>query len=243
MNEATRFAAHNRVQRNYYERAFKPRMRPVDSPYLRRQVDALWAFGGLRAGERVLEIGCGMGRYTLPLHDRGLAVEGLDLSPVLLGHLRRFAGARAIPLHEADLVDHAPALAGAFDAVVGFFVLHHLHDLPASFRAVADLLRPGGRAVFIEPNPYNPLYYAQILLSPDMTWEGDRGIVDMRRAKLEKAARGAGLSGAALARFGFFPPRLANLPGAGAVEACVARVPGLNPLLPFQLFRADKAGR
>jgi SAM-dependent methyltransferase len=230
-------AEHNRAQLRYYEQA-KPGMVPTGSPYLRRHVDALAGFAGLEPGRRVLEVGCGMGRYTLLLAERGIAVEGLDLSPVLLERLRAFDGGRFdVPLHLADVVDPPAELLGAFDAVVGFFALHHIHDLPASFRAMAQLLAPGGRIAFLEPNPYNALYYVQMAVKPEMTWEGDRGMLRMRRGVLFPALADAGLARLEHRRFGFLPPFAANARAGPRIEVVLERVRVLEPVLPFQLFR------
>ena len=230
--------AHNTIQRNYFERALKPTMVPADTPYIRRQVREMIEFAGLTPSDRILEAGCGMGRYTLSLRARRLNVEGLDLSPVLLQHLREYAGDDAIPLHEGDIADPPRALRGRFDAVIGFFTLHHLHDLEACFRGMRSMLRPGGRVAFLEPNALNPLYYAQIALSPGMTWEGDRGVADMRRGKVFAALERAGFSDPGLKRFGFFPPVLANRRWGAQVESVLERNPFWRPFLPFQLFGA-----
>ena len=75
---------------------------------------------------RILEVGCGIGDYT-PRHRgarRRARVVSLDVAPGLVGHARRrSAGER--PLPAAD-VEHMPFPRGAFDAVVGNAVLHHL---------------------------------------------------------------------------------------------------------------------
>jgi SAM-dependent methyltransferase len=230
---------HNETQRRYFEARVKRTMVPRDSPYLNRHVDELLRFGDIRPGERVLEVGCGMGRYTLLLARRGLRVEGLDLSPVLLQRLETVSGGRApFALHCADVAQAPAHLHGAFDAVVGFFVLHHVHDLGRCLAAARRLVRRGGRLVFLEPNPWNPLYYVQIAVTPGMTWAGDGGLLRMRRAVLPTAMAAAGLAGFEMRRFGFFPPALANRRPGRAVERALERLPLWRPLLPFQLFRA-----
>lgn len=229
---------HNRFQRLYFERTVKRTMVPADSRYIRRHVEEVMRFAGLSSGDRVLEVGCGMGRYTLMLAQRGVPVEGMDLSLVLLERLRTYAGGRFdIPLHCADIQNPPPELHRSFDVVLGFFVLHHLKDLESSFRAMARLLKPGGRMIFLEPNAYNPLFYIQILITPGMSWQGDQGIVRMRPKLVFGAMQRAGLDRLTLVRFGFFPPFLVNRPWGCRLEAALERVPVWRPLLPFQLFR------
>ncbi len=233
-------AAHNRAQIEYFEHAGKEAMRPTSTPYVERQVDALVRFAGLAAGDHVLDVGCGMGRYTLPLAERGFSVEGLDLSPTLLDRLEAFnAGRHAIPLHCADIIELPESLNGTFDAAVGFFTLHHLPDLAASFAAMARVVRPGGRIVFLEPNPLNILSYIQLAVAPGMSWQGDKGILKMRPRTVFRAMEQAGVTSPALKRFGLFPPFAANRPLGGRLEPSLERVPLWRPILAFQLFRGD----
>jgi SAM-dependent methyltransferase len=233
-------AGHNRTQREYFESVEKQTMVPRDTPYLRRHVEELVRFGEIGPSDRLLDVGCGMGRYTLLLARGGLQVEGLDLSPVLLERLRAAAGPElSIPVHALDVLAAPAALGRRFDAVIGFFTLHHLHDLDRSFSAMSALLRPGGRVVFLEPNPLNPLYYVQMAITPGMTWAGDGGIVRMRAGVVRRAMEAAGLTGFRLERFGFAPPFVANRPAGAAAERVLERFPPFRPALPFQLFRAD----
>ena len=230
---------HNRAQIEYFERAGKHAMRPADSHYVGRQVDRLVAFAGLVPGERVLDVGCGMGRYTFALADRGLVVEGIDLSESLLERFREFDGGRyGISLHCGDILNPPDELRGSFDAIVGFFTLHHLHDLTGCLRAMRALAKPGGRIVFLEPNPLNPLYYIQMLVVPGMSWSGDKGLLNMRRKTVFGAVRAAGLVEPVLERFGFLPPFAVNRPWGPRVESRLEGVALWRSLLPFQLFRA-----
>lgn len=232
---------HNAQQRHYFERTLKRRMLPRNSRYLQRHVDELLRFGHISPGQRVLEVGCGMGRYTLLLAERGIQVEGLDLTPVLLDRLRSFDGGRYnISLHCQDILDPSPELKEKFDAVIGFFTLHHLHDLSLCFSAIMHFVKPGGCVVFLEPNPYNFLYYIQMLTDPGMTWKGDGGIIFMRPQIILQAMVGAGFGRPAMLRFGFFPPHLTELRWGSKLESLLEQLPFWYPILPFQIFKADR---
>jgi len=231
-------ATHNAGQIRYFG-TLKPNMMQGETPYIRRHVDEMMRFARLTPADRVLDVGCGMGRYTLPLLRSGISVEGLDLSPFLLEQLRERAGDREIVLHEADIWNPPASLQSRFDAVIGFFTLHHLHDLELCFASMASLVKPGGRIAFLEPNALNPLYYVQVAVTPGMTWEGDRGIVDMRKGRVFRAMRHAGLTDLRVERFGFFPPQIANTRAGAAVERAMERI-ALRAMLPFQLFGAAR---
>jgi SAM-dependent methyltransferase len=234
--------AHNRAQIAYFERAGKRAMQPSFAPYVQRQVDRLVRFAALEPGERVLDVGCGMGRYAFALAERGLVVEGLDLSEALLERLRAFDGGRyGIPVHCGDILHPPEELRQRFDAVVGFFTLHHLHDLGACLQSMRTLAPPGGRIAFLEPNPLNVLYYVQMAVVPGMSWEGDKGIVNMRPRTVFQAMEAAGLENRALERFGFFPPFVTNRPWGARLEARFEAVRLWRRFLPFQLFRGDVA--
>lgn len=227
---------HNRYQRDYFEGAEHVTLTRGDSPYLRRHVRQMMEFAGIKPGDRVLEVGCGLGRYTFILAQMGVRVEGLDLSPELVRRLDELnAGRYDIPLHGHDLVDAPEEMYGSYDAVIGFFVLHHVHDLGACFEVAAKLARPGGRVAFLEPNPLNPLYYVQITLTPEMRWKGEKGMFKMRDRILHPVMSRAGLTGITTRRFGFLPPFVTNLPFGERLESVLESVPVWERALPFQL--------
>jgi ubiquinone/menaquinone biosynthesis C-methylase UbiE len=113
----------------------------------RRDPDAAFAPLKLRAGLRVLDVGCGTGdhlRIMAPLVAPGPAV-GVDLSATLIASAQR----RTAPdlAHVSFQVGDAcelPFADGAFDRVAANQILLHLAD---PWRAVAEMrrvLRPGG---------------------------------------------------------------------------------------------------
>ncbi len=230
---------HNEEQIAYFTGRDLPRMDPrrrADTPYTQRQLDAVVAAGRIQPGQKVVDVGCGPGKYTVGLASRGFDATGLDLTPGLVETLREVAP--EVTAVEGDLLDPPAELVGAFDAVTGFFMLHHLDDIDAAFVGAAKLAKPGGRVVFIEPNAYFPGFYVQVTLTPGMSWKGDKGIVHMRAGRLRRAATAAGLRDVEVTTFGAFPPALANRAWGRRVEAGLERVPGWGRAKAFVVVSA-----
>jgi ubiquinone/menaquinone biosynthesis C-methylase UbiE len=117
--------------------------------------ERLLADAGLRAGMRVLDVGCGRGDVTFLA--AGLVgatgqVVGMDRDAGALEQARERArqqGLSNVTFVEGDL--HAiPAEQGPFDAVVGRRVLMYQPDAVAAVRGLAKALKPGGLMVFQE---------------------------------------------------------------------------------------------
>lgn len=104
-------------------------------------------------GLTVLDYGCGDGPDTALLASRGARVEALDLSSDLLERARQRIEhdgfADRVTFHCGSAHD-VPLADGSVDLVVGHAILHHL-DLALASREVHRVLRPGGRAIFLEP--------------------------------------------------------------------------------------------
>jgi SAM-dependent methyltransferase len=106
----------------------------------------------LRAGDRVLLVGCGTGRDLVPLLEAGYAVDGLDLSPASIEICRGHLAHRGLsaPLLVGS-VDEAP-LSGPYDVVLfSWYAYGYLVGRSArvgALRRLAAHLAPGGRILF-----------------------------------------------------------------------------------------------
>ncbi len=105
-----------------------------------------------RAGEQVLDLGCGTGRYLTKLRVAGTAHSvGVDFS---LGMLR--AARRRVSVGHlvgADLQRALPFAGRTFDAMLCALVGEHLEQLHTTLRESFRALRPGGRLVFTVYHP------------------------------------------------------------------------------------------
>jgi trans-aconitate methyltransferase len=94
-----------------------------------------------KAGERILDLGCGDGFLTQRLAESGATMVGVDSSPQMIAAAQergvdaRYAGGEALPFE------------GEFDAVFSNAALHWMSDHDAVLRGVYRALKPGGRFV------------------------------------------------------------------------------------------------
>jgi tocopherol O-methyltransferase len=113
-----------------------------------RLIDQLAKAASLRPGDRILDVGCGMGGSAIELASRGCEVTGVTLSPVQRSWARLSAAcqgvSRKVRFLRAD-AEHLTFPAGSFDIVWNIECSEHLFDKPAFFRKCAHWLRPGGR--------------------------------------------------------------------------------------------------
>jgi SAM-dependent methyltransferase len=104
-----------------------------------------------RAGERILDAGCGTGRNLKSVVSAGSRADGLDFSQGMLSVAhRRFPQA---PLVRADLQRRFPFREASFDAVLCALIGEHLDDLRTVFSETRYVLKPGGRFVFSVYHP------------------------------------------------------------------------------------------
>lgn len=111
-----------------------------------------------RPGSSVLDLGCGVGRWSRLVARRGANVVGIDLSPTMIAESRRRAA-------EEGLEDRCRFLAAdisgvrlreSFDLIVAVTVLQHILEESQLTEAIFNIKRhlsPTGRAVILEAAP------------------------------------------------------------------------------------------
>jgi SAM-dependent methyltransferase len=105
----------------------------------------------VRGAKRILDAGCGNGRYTrflLREADADARITAFDISPKMLKRAQDRVGSPRVSHAAADLT-RLPYPTGAFDAVVCGWVLEHLPDPRPGLKELARVLRPEGKLLLL----------------------------------------------------------------------------------------------
>ena len=112
-------------------------------------------------GQRILEAGCGAGRFTQLALETGAEIFSFDLSSAVDAAWRNNAGTSKLTAFQASIYE-IPLRKGAFDKVFCMGVLQHCPDVAGAFRSLIPFLRPGGEIVidvYEKSNGFPPLKY------------------------------------------------------------------------------------
>jgi SAM-dependent methyltransferase len=174
---------------------------------------------------RVLDVGCGTGRFIELLPARYDAV-GIDVSEGMLEFARR----KGIEVAQAG-ADSIPFEDRSFDLVTTFAVLHHLIDpqvVRSALGEMARVVKPGGAVLVWDHNPLNP--YWRLLMARVPQDQGDERLVPAK--EIVGGLEGAGMADVELRRMTFTPDFTPEplLPTVARLEQILERVPVLNLL-------------
>ena len=101
------------------------------------------------SGQNVIDIGCGEGRFSRILSEKGAIITGIDLTPSLIEEAKRLdpagnyleASAEALPFDD-----------DSFDIAISYIVLVDVSDFRTAIDEMARVTKPGGRIVVANVN-------------------------------------------------------------------------------------------
>jgi SAM-dependent methyltransferase len=146
----------------------------------RRSARLLVDLAGVGAGDRLVDVGCGPGRFLVEAAERGATVVGVDPS----SQMRRLARRRTRRLGAAATVldgtaERLPVEDGSTTVVLAVASFHHWSDPDAGLRELRRILEPGGRVVIAERLARPRGWFRHHALSWD---QAERLAADLRRA-------------------------------------------------------------
>jgi SAM-dependent methyltransferase len=129
--------------------------------WMRHKIHTAFTLGGFEKSDRLLEVGCTAGAYTILLSRDGYDVTGLDISAESIAAARvvaRDQGLSTAHFLASDVDDMKIIPGNAFDGAFSFSTLRYLPDPVRSLREIRRVVRPGARVVVDFPNKYCPWF-------------------------------------------------------------------------------------
>lgn len=119
--------------------AFYDQTRPLFEPIARQGIQAILDITGPAA--RILDVGTGTGRISVPLLERGADLVGGDISLKMLRRLQEKVPAARLTQLDASRL---PFLSAHFDVVLTVHVIHLIAPWQEALREFRRILTPGG---------------------------------------------------------------------------------------------------
>jgi SAM-dependent methyltransferase len=134
--------------RDYYEELWERLPADLDPPdqALRRR----FALAHLRAGDRALDLGCGVGDFTAAFAQAGAAAVGVEVAEAALQRAR--AHHPELDFRLAPIDGPLPLDDRAFDVVWSSEVIEHVADTARWLSEVRRVLAPAGRLLLTTPS-------------------------------------------------------------------------------------------
>ena len=142
----------------------------------RQEIRFLLDLLALKPGDRVLDVGCGPGRHSVPLAEAGLAVTGVDVSQRFLDVAAQSARDAGVPAAFFLVDARQMPFDDEFDAVLsicqgGFGLMGE--DDSLVLKRMAEATKPGGRVVLTAFSSYFELTHRR----PEASFDAGKGIV------------------------------------------------------------------
>ncbi|RWI99673.1 class I SAM-dependent methyltransferase [Mesorhizobium sp.] len=125
-----------------------------------RQAGVIWNLLSLTTGSAVLELGCGYGRITNRLAEKGAQAAGLDITPILLKKAEADAAERGVNVEYVLGDMRSLPWRDRFDAAFLWYTTFGYFDDADNervLREAASSLRKGGRLLIDVPNRFDSL--------------------------------------------------------------------------------------
>ncbi len=132
---------------NDYVAVVYAEQRTPKTDYPLRLASYLFKRYGMKAGDKLLEIGCGRGEFVTAFQDLGLECHAVERSEYSLRELKH------IEIKKADISkERLPYDDNVFDIVYHKSLIEHLYNPENLMKETLRVLKPGGRVIILTPD-------------------------------------------------------------------------------------------
>jgi ubiquinone/menaquinone biosynthesis C-methylase UbiE len=144
--------------------------------YLKPIID----FWGDISDKKILDLGCGNGWISMSLGISGAIVYGIDISPRRIEIANKYLKENGLENNvkfETMICEEMTYEDNFFDFAFMHATLHHC-DIEKTSEQIHRVLKPGGKAVFIEDFAYHPIMNLYRKLTPDKHTKYEKALDD-----------------------------------------------------------------
>jgi SAM-dependent methyltransferase len=198
---------------------------------------------------RLVELGCGDGRFVLNFAKKGYLVTGIDVSKNAVDVLKKRASncklSAKIKAVNNDLFNPIKELAESFDAGYMISTYHCISNNEEYQKRVVrnfvKLIKKRGRFLIMEPNPLNLLYYFAYPSIYKDNWREGFNITHSTKGKLVRLLNEVGMSDIKVFHHSFLPTSFINKWSfIKVLNQFLCTIPGIRNFSAFHIITAVK---
>jgi len=155
-------------QQELYDRGWRTELQAgkEERGNLQTNLEFLAQINMLRPGDKILEIGCGIGTVVHELSSKGHDILGIDISGEAIEYGRKKYGDIRLEVQAAEILPYEDE---SFNVVLSFDLFEHIAAIDKHISEVRRVLRHGGYYLFQTPNKYSNIIY-EILWTKSLQW-------------------------------------------------------------------------
>lgn len=170
MSESTQKSASRNVSTREGYDAWAAIYDADDNPLVKLEAPVVRELLGDVAGLRILDLGCGTGRHSIPLANAGADVTAMDFSEGMLAKAQAKSGGR-IEFVSGDLHKRLPFEDASFDRVICCLVFDHIRDVVHVLSEMRRVCRSDGEILVSVMHPAMMLTGVQARFTDEATGE------------------------------------------------------------------------
>lgn len=216
----------------------------TNNTQMKQELELILKFMGGSENKKILDIGCGTGRYALRLAEKSKEVVGTDVSEKSIEFAKKVANRNNINNFKGIVTDYVIPYKNYFDHVLVVNVIHHIDKLDLILQKARGSLKDDGSMVLFEFNPLNPLFIPFLMLLGQTKSHLNKEYFRSNIFTLKKYLNKNGLIIMKKERYAFFPTSLYSyMPFFKEVNYLLNKIPIIRNFCAFHIIKCKKINK
>lgn len=192
--------------------------------------------------KRVLDLGCGTGRYSLRIAKFAEEVVGVDISEKSVDFANKIAIENNISNFKGIVFDYSkPIQENYFDYILMVNVVHHINDIDSILENVHKSLKQDGSLIIFEFNPLNLLFIPFLVFIKELKSHLNKAYFRSNIFSLKNILKRNDFDTILFSRYAFLPTSLYNLSMSfKIINTVLNKIPVINIFSAFHILECKK---